>query len=91
MSDKKLEPATCVKSVSDSGGPWWPLREIVLSLPHCGSAELALRHDLTARPPSRAGSKVPARERRRGLAAVGRMIAACRHGGRAATGYEIAW
>lgn len=26
-----------------------------------------------------------------GLAAVGRMIAACRHGDRAATDYEIAW
>ena len=25
------------------------------------------------------------------LAAVGRMIAACRHGDRAATDYEIAW
>jgi len=33
---------------------WRPLREIVLSLaPHCGSAELAVRHDLTARPPIR--------------------------------------
>jgi hypothetical protein len=41
---------------------------------------------------TRAGSKVPAHERRRGgLAAVGRMIAACRHGDRAATDYEIAW
>jgi hypothetical protein len=27
----------------------------------------------------------------RGLAAVGRMIAACRHADRAATDYEIAW
>ena len=33
MLDKKLEPGARAKSVSGSGEPWRPLREIVLSLP----------------------------------------------------------
>jgi hypothetical protein len=40
MSDKKLEPAACAKSVSGSGGPWRPVREMVLSLPIAGRPSL---------------------------------------------------
>ncbi len=39
-SVKKLEPAACAKSVSGSGGPWWPLRSNRAVAPHCGSPSL---------------------------------------------------
>jgi hypothetical protein len=55
MLDKKLEPSACSKSVLGSGGPWWPLHRTVLSL-SLRVAELALHHDRTARPPTRAWS-----------------------------------
>ena len=51
------------------------------------------RHDLKLTTARQAGREVRSRHMNaaEGLAAVGRMIAACRHGDRAATDYEIAW
>ena len=43
MSDKKLEPAARAKSVSGNGGPWRPLRGIVLSLPFLRRRQLGVR------------------------------------------------
>ena len=51
------------------------------------------RHHLRLTTARQAGREVRSRHMHAAerLAAVGRMIAACRHGDRAATDYEIAW
>ena len=52
-----------------------------------------MRHNLRLTTLRQAGQEVRSRHMNaaEGLAAVDRMIAACGHGDRAATGYEIAW
>jgi hypothetical protein len=54
---------------------------------------ISSRHDLKLTTARQAGREVRSRHMNaaEGRAAVGRMIAACRHGDRAAADYKIAW